>query len=167
MDVVTTGLQLYAKIKAYFALVIAVILLFIMLWVTYLMYSRKYVNTTGKLLYQRKEGQQFKDCNYNKPNPGCSHYLEYNADRKYRVPVAYGKNKPPLGNTSVYYSKPNNSIHMVGKLSPLFLASIADFIMIIVIIAIVSFIYIISTNKTIGAIMGGIDVASDVSSVMK
>jgi len=166
VDTVATGLQLYAKISAYFGLGVTIIVFLFALWVTVRIARSKYVRADAQIVYQRKVGDGFKNCGANEN--GCSHYVEYKADRVYKLPVQYPRgSQPTVGKTSVYYPNANKSLYTISSFSPLFLASIADLVLLCIILGSIGYIYVISKYKSIGALMGGVDAVRDISRLMK
>lgn len=166
MNFIVSGLQTYAKIKAYVTLIIFLFFYFISLWFTYRVYAKKYVKTTGTISYQRKNGSKYVDCK-NLPHPLCKHYIEYNADKSYKMPMNFSNVKTKLGKTTVFYSKKNKSSHIVSPYNPIYVPYMFNVIFILAIILTLIYIHIISKYKTIGAIFGGMEVSSDVSNLIQ
>ncbi len=173
MDSLTSGLQIYSTIKNSFFLII---LCCVCSCVSYCLFD-----TMGRNYMLAKNSQitfkHFSDniptenCSVNAPSPDCKYVNEYydNNNKHFNSPYNFvdPKKLPVVGNTTIYYEDKNPQNHVNSFIHPTHGVLIILAIVIVLLIAASINLYFISTNKTYGAVVGGIEATSDIFSIFK
>ncbi len=172
MDDLSSGLQLYSTIKYGFLLII---LCCICVGFSYLyMYLEKknYLQASNAQVTFKhySNNTPLDDCSINAPEPDCTYLSEYEAkDKKYVIPqiVVNTKNKPLVGNTTIYYEENAPQNHIISFIKPSNIALIILGIVVILLIASIVNLFLIRSSKSYGAVIGGIEASRDVLSIFK
>jgi hypothetical protein len=121
----------------------------------------KHVDSSGKVLNM---------CDVNNSSSDCRYVDEYDdlQNNHYILPeppVTDPKNLPHVGNTTFYYENSNPTNHVNSIMEPSnFLLIVLCIITVILLVALVN-LYLIRTYPGYGAVLGGVEAASDVASI--
>jgi uncharacterized protein (UPF0333 family) len=163
MDI-TDGLQAYGEIRAAFGLFFLLIFMIICVVLFIYLQKKNYVSTTGSITLETKDKNgKYVPC-YDQEAHDCNYYMNSGSVRTQIQNVDY--NKPPvLGSVSLYCENGNASNCVQSSVKPSYIPMIICCILLLIFIGAGINLYLMHTNKTYGAVMGGINAATDVASV--
>lgn len=173
MEDVSSGLQFYSQIKNGFGLLFLLGFCICLSFFYFNLLGKNYIqaNNAHTSFKHFNIGVPSEDCSINAPDPDCQYIDEYTDKNSvpYVMPVmvADPKKPPTVGNVTLFYEEKNPTNYVKSPIQPA--NGVLIFLVIIIILLILASInlYLVSTYKTYGAVMGGIDATHDVMSMFK
>lgn len=175
MSSIEDGLQFYSTIKSLVFILIFLILCCCVSYGYYIYYNKNYkLAKNGNISYKHidSSGNILYTCDINNSTSDCRYIYEYDdiTNNHYvfvQQPITDPKKLPSIGNTQFYYENLNPVNYVNSSIEPSnFILIILCVIFIILLFAIFN-LYLIRSNRGYGAVVGSIQVASDIASIFK
>jgi hypothetical protein len=168
-----TGLQVYSTLKSVFFIITFIILCCCLTWCYFYTSGKNYkLARNGRITYKHidNSGNILDTCDINNPTPDCRYVNEYyDIQNKHYVlpqePITNPKNLPKIGDTQFYYENSNPSNHFSSIMEPSNFVLILLCVVFVILLAAIFNLYLIRTYPEYGAVVGGIQAASDVASI--
>lgn len=170
MSDISSGLQFYSILKNGLGVIVLCIACICASYFYSVIISKNYIQANNsKITYKHfNNNVASQNCNSSQPASDCLYLDEYddNNNNHYAIPTVYDNTHiPSVGNSNFYYEDKEHKNHVSSPTSP------SNFVFIILaIVCVLLFfasinLYFVITNKSYGAVVGGIEATSDVFSV--
>ena len=168
MSDIQSGLQAYSTLKGSFLILFFIILCCCLTWGYFYISGKNYkLARNSNITYKRVDssGNILNMCDINKPEPDCRNIDEYDDDlnNHYAIPKPPG-DPPRTGSTQLYYENLNPTSYFSSIMEPRNFVLILLCVVFILLLAAIFNLYLIRTYPEYGAVVGGIQAASDVAS---
>jgi hypothetical protein len=173
MSDVQSGLQFYSSLKSMGFILIFLLICCCLTYFYFNTVSKNYkLAKNGNITYKHIDisGNVLNMCDINNSTPDCRYVDEYDdiLNNHYVLPeqpVTDPKNLPHVGNTQFYYEDLNPVNHVNSIIHPSNFVLILLCIVSVILLFSLFNLYLIRTYPGYGAVLGGIEAASDVASV--